>query len=65
MDPVRYSVIIPFRDNISILKIACDSIPNREDIQVIIIDNSNVPFGCDVTADFLNPSLLYLTSDPR
>lgn len=65
MDPVRYSVIIPFRDNISILKIACDSIPNREDIQVIIIDNSNVPFGCDVTADFLNPNLLYLTSDPR
>lgn len=36
----RYTVIIPHRDSFKLLQIAIASIPDREDIQVIVVDNS-------------------------
>lgn len=37
---MNYSIIIPFRDNLSVLYVALKSIPDRRDIQILIIDNS-------------------------
>lgn len=39
-DTINYSVIIPFRDSIDQLNGALKSIPDRSDIQVIVVDNS-------------------------
>ena len=43
----NYSIVIPFRDSIEQLSIALKSIPDREDIQVIVVDNSKVLFDKD------------------
>lgn len=60
----NYTVIIPFRDCTDTLRIACNSIPVRDDIQVIVIDNAQCPIGADAIKDFNNPDILYLTSSP-
>lgn len=60
----NYTIIIPFRDCTETLRIACDSIPVREDIQVIVVDNAQNPIGAGVIADFKNPQIEYLTSSP-
>lgn len=39
---INYSVIIPHRDSLELLKRALSSIPDRNDIQVIVIDNSTI-----------------------
>lgn len=36
----NYSIIIPYRDTFELLRIGIDSIPDREDIEIIIVDNS-------------------------
>lgn len=36
----KYSVIIPHRDSFSLLQVAIASIPDRADIQIVVIDNS-------------------------
>ena len=35
-----YSIIIPHRDSLELLKRAIASVPNRSDIQIIVIDNT-------------------------
>lgn len=60
----NYSVIIPFRDCTDMLRVACASIPVRDDIQIIVIDNAQNPIGADVVKSFNNPNILYLTSSP-
>ncbi|KWW32128.1 MAG: hypothetical protein AUK63_224 [bacterium P3] len=40
---MNYSVIIPYRDTYELLLRACDSVPDRDDIQILIVDNSVVP----------------------
>ena len=59
----RYSVVIPYRDTIDLLKKAVASIPDREDIQIIIVDNSIEPLGTAQMPIKRNASVLYLTSD--
>lgn len=46
------------------LCVACDSIPVREDIQIIVIDNAQNPIGADAIKSFNNPNIIYLTSSP-
>lgn len=60
----NYTVIIPFRDCIESLKIACDSIPFRDDIQIILVDNAANPVGADAVKSFSNPRIEYYTSSP-
>ena len=42
---LNYSIIIPHRDSFELLKRALDSVPDRSDIQIIIIDNT--PYNID------------------
>ena len=41
----KYSIIIPFRDSIDQLYQAIHSIPDRDDIQIIAVDNSKIPYS--------------------
>ena len=40
---INYSIIIPNKNNIKLLKRCLDSIPRREDIQIIVIDDNSNP----------------------
>lgn len=62
---ITYSVIIPYRDTYELLLKAVDSIPDRKDIQVIIIDNSLVPLLEEAVPKKNQASVLFLTSDPN
>ena len=42
---INYSIIIPHRASLNLLKRALDSVPDRDDIQVLIIDNT--PYKID------------------
>ncbi len=60
----NYSVIIPFRDFDNALKKACNSIPNRDDIQIIIVDNStNLLDNCTIM-QLGNSNIEYYKSSP-
>ena len=43
MKVLKYSIIIPQRNSIHTLSRLFDSIPVREDIEIIVVDNSSVP----------------------
>ena len=60
----NYSIIIPFRDNLSMLNTAVDSIPDREDIQIIIVDNSVIPLQKDLYPVKKKSEIMMLQSDP-
>lgn len=60
-----YSVIIPFRDQLHLLELAVKSILDREDIQVIIIDNSKKSLESSFNWVHDKAELLYLTSNPN
>lgn len=60
----NYSVIIPFRNCTDLLRIACDSIPVRDDIQIIVVDNAKCPIGATAIKSFGNPHIEYYTSSP-
>ena len=61
----NYSIIIPFRNNLEQLVPALRSIPDRDDIQVVLVDNSEK----SLEHEFINPlkkcRLDYKTSDPK
>ncbi|MDO4800668.1 MAG: glycosyltransferase family 2 protein [Prevotellaceae bacterium] len=62
---MNYSVIIPFRGSITLLRKALNSIPDRDDIQIIVVDNN--PTAADITC-FPHPNrstLLVLRSNPE
>lgn len=61
----NYSVIIPFRDCTELLEKACGSVPDRDDIQVLTVDNSPHPVGADVVSGFGRKNVTYLTSSPE
>lgn len=44
---IDYSVIIPFADGLQMLAKAIDSVPSRDDIEVIAVDNAAVPASRD------------------
>lgn len=58
----NYSIIIPFRDNIDLLQTAVNSIPDRTDIQIIIVDNSKESLESFFVNNHKNACLKYLTS---
>lgn len=60
----NYSIIIPYRDNLSMLNSAVDSIPDRDDIQIIIVDNSVIPLQKDSYPVKEKSEILMLQSDP-
>lgn len=64
MREFNYSVIIPFRDKLDLLIKAINSIPDREDIEIIAVDNSDIPFGEPNMPVLSKARLVYLTSDP-
>ena len=47
MTSYNYSVIVPYRDKYDLFKKAVESIPDRDDIQIIIVDNSLEPLSAD------------------
>lgn len=55
----NYSVIIPHRNSVSKLKRAVASIPKREDIEVIVIDNSTVKVDLSFLENLNHHKLLY------
>lgn len=60
-----YSVIIPFRNHLHLLEVAVKSILDREDIQIIIIDNNKESLKSSFHKVHKKAELLYLTSDPN
>lgn len=61
---IKFSVIIPFRDCTDLLRKACESIPDRSDIQVIVVDNAKCPIGDEVIKTFNRSNIEYYTSSP-
>lgn len=61
---INYTIIIPYRDTFELLKVAVASIPDRVDIQIIIIDNSLQPLASELIPQKQDAELLYITSDP-
>ena len=49
---INYSFIIPHRNNLELLKRCVASIPNRNDIQIIIVDDNSSPENCPQKEDF-------------
>lgn len=60
----KYSVIIPYRDTYSLLLKAISSIPERSDVQILVIDNSETPLTGGQIPVRASSALLYLTSSP-
>lgn len=60
----NHSIIIPYRDKYDLLCKAVASVPDREDIQVIIIDNSEQPLSQERIPKKKQATILFLTSDP-
>lgn len=61
---MRYSVIIPYRDTYDMLLKAVESIPDRQDIQIIIVDNSVTPMADEAVPVKSQAHVLFLTSSP-
>lgn len=58
---MKYSVIIPYRNTFDLLVKAIGSVPDRQDIEVIVVDNGTIPVGSGSLP--ARPLLKYLTSD--
>lgn len=56
---IKYSVIIPHRDSVNTLNRLLNSIPNREDIEILIVDNSLKPINRTDIGININFKLLY------
>lgn len=60
----NYSVIIPYRDKYDLFLKAVDSVPDRNDIQIIIVDNAPEPLGQKGVPVKKNATVCYITSAP-
>lgn len=60
---MNYSVIIPYRNTYDLLVKCIDSIPDRKDIQIIIVDNSECQLSTDLIPKKQFAKILYLISD--
>lgn len=61
----EYSIVIPYRDKYDFLLKAIESIPDRQDIQIIIVDNSSKELPKEKIPVKDYSSLIYCTSDPE
>lgn len=60
----NYSVIVPFRNDLEMLYTALRSIPDRKDIQILIVDNSAESLQKEFVSIHHTAAVLYLTSSP-
>ena len=60
----NYSIIIPYRDRLSLFQKAIESIPDRKDIQLIIVDNAPQPLLQDQIPVKLLARVEYTKSSP-
>lgn len=61
---INYSVIIPFCGDTAFLYKAVTSVPDRTDIQIIVVDNNPHALPLPEQPVTQHSALLYLTSDP-
>jgi glycosyltransferase involved in cell wall biosynthesis len=61
---INYSVVIPFRGDAALLHKAVTSVPDRTDIQIIVVDNNPQSLPLPERPVAQHAILLYLTSDP-
>lgn len=60
VDPmIQYSVIIPHYESLDVLHRAVSSVPDRQDTEVLIIDNSKTPIDATLFAERPNVHILY------
>lgn len=60
-----YSVIIPFRGSMSLLCTALNSVPDRDDIQIIVVDNNPVAVDVICFPRTEHSTMVILRSDPE
>ena len=60
----QYTVIIPYRDTVDLLHKAVSSIPDRDDIQVVIVDNSVALLTEEQIPKKQSANVVYISSDP-
>lgn len=60
----NYSVVIPFHDKYELFVKAVDSIPDRKDIQIIVVDNAPEPLLKDRIPSKLKSKVIYSNSSP-
>ena len=65
MKEYTYSIIIPHRNSLNLLKRAVVSIPNRDDIQIIIIDNSSENYDFSEILSVNNNIEIYYSDSSR
>lgn len=59
----NYSIVIPYYDKYELFVKAVDSIPDREDIQIIVVDNSKEPLFEQQIPCKQRAKVTYITSD--
>ena len=59
---INYSVIVPYRDKYDLFVTAVESIPDREDIQIIVVDNSLEPLRQEQIPSKKKAEITYTTS---
>lgn len=59
-----YSIVLPYRDKYDMFLKAIDSVPDREDIQIIIVDNAPKPLEEEKIPSKNKAAVTYLTSSP-
>ena len=62
--PYNYSIIIPYRDKYDLFVKAVNSIPDREDIQIIIVDNAPQSLLQEQIPIRMLNKVTYITSSP-
>lgn len=64
MNQYSYSVIVPYRDKYDLFVKAIESIPDRDDIQIIIVDNAPQPIKEDMVPVKRDATIVYANSSP-
>lgn len=62
--PYNYSIIVPYRDKYKLFVKAIDSIPDRKDIQIIIVDNAPQSLLKEQIPQKNHITVTYITSSP-
>jgi len=62
---IPYSIIIPHRDSADFLAVLLKTIPARDDIQVIVVDNSSIKMDPGFLGGAGKSNVLLLYSDPE
>lgn len=60
----NYSIVVPYRDKYELFLKAVDSIPDREDVQIIIVDNAPLPLLKERLPKKQKAAVVYTTSSP-